>query len=177
MAAFEDVAPGGFEVAGVPGVGDIAGTAGEVEQEVDLALGVVTTEAPHVAQVPRVHADEQVEAVVVGTRHLARGLAGTADAVLGEFTTGRGIDGVANLLGGGGCRLDIILALAACTGHQVFHHELCHRAATDVAVAYKQYPFHISATKVQKKSFTAIGNPYFYVFCLVVSGECCIFAA
>ena len=150
LAAFEDVAPGGIEVAGVPGVGDFAGTGGVRHQHADLAVGVAATDAGHVADVPLVHADEEVEAIVVAAGHLTGALALAADAVFGELATGGGIDLVAELLGGGGCRLDVELAVEACLADEVLHHKFRHRTATDVAVTNEKYTRHDSEFWLQR---------------------------
>lgn len=65
LAAFEDVAPGGIEVAGVPRVSYIAGTGGVIHEHADLALRIAATDTGHVADVPLVHANEEVKALVV----------------------------------------------------------------------------------------------------------------
>jgi hypothetical protein len=62
--------------------------------------------------------------------------------MLGQLAAGRGIDWVANLLRRGGGRLNIEIILPCSLGHKVFHHKLCHRAATDIAVTDKEYSFH-----------------------------------
>ena len=49
-----------------------------------------------------------------------------------------GIDRIANLLGTGSCGFDAEFRLQTCFLHQIFHHELGHWAAADVAVAHKQ---------------------------------------
>ena len=147
LAAFEDVAPGGFEVAGIPGVGHFAGTGGVVHEHADPAVGVAATDAGHVADVPLVHADEQVEAVVVAAGHLTGPLSLAADAVLGQFATGGGIDLVTDLLGGGGGRFNLEFTLEPCLADEVLHDELRHRTAADIAVTDKQYTFHIGVQR------------------------------
>ena len=76
----------------------------------DLAFWVATTDAVHVTQVPCVHTYQQVEALIVVTRHLARRLALARDTVFGEFPLGWRIDLVADLLRRGGCRFDEVAA-------------------------------------------------------------------
>jgi len=136
-ATFEHIAPGGFEVAGVPRVGHVAGARGVVEEQMDFAFGVAAAHAGHVAEVPCIHADEQVEAVVVGTAELSGCVALTGDAVLGELATGWGIDGVAKFFGRCGSGLDVELLLTSGLADEVLHHVLGHGTAADVAVADK----------------------------------------
>ena len=109
----------------------------------DLLLWVAATDTIHIADVGGVHSYEEVEAVIVTTCHLTGGLTFTADAVLSQFAFGRGIDLVANLLRGGGSRLDLEVRLTPSLHHEVLHHKLCHRTATDVPMTHEQYPFHL----------------------------------
>ena len=139
LAALEDVTPGGVELTGVPGVGDIAGTGREVHEHDDLAVGVATTDGAHVADVPGIHAYQQVVALVVGAGHLAGRLTCTADAVLSQFAAGWGIDAVAYLFGRRGCRGYLEMVGHSGLFYQMFHDEFGHRTAADVAVAHEEY--------------------------------------
>ena len=76
LAAFEYVAPCRFKVVGVPRVGDVGRPVREVHQLVHFSVGVAAADASHVADVPVVHADEQVVAVIVGSCELSGRLAG-----------------------------------------------------------------------------------------------------
>ena len=138
LTAFEDVTPGGFEVAGVPWVCHIAGTAGEIHEFVNFMIGVASADGPHISDVPFVHPDEKVKAFVVSASELAGSLASTADAVCCQLASGWRINAVAQLLCGGGGRFYVEVGLAVRLLHQVFHHELCHGTAADVAVADKE---------------------------------------
>ena len=142
----------------------VARPIGEVHQHYNLPFRVATADVPHIADIPRVHTYQQVIAVVVRARHLPSRLAHTADAVLSQFPSGRGIDAVANLLRRGGCRLNyeavlqhpldlrsslltlgriqaslVLLSFNRSLPHQVLHHELCHRASADVPVTHEKY--------------------------------------
>jgi len=139
LASLKHVAPCGLKVAGVPWVGHVARTVGEIEQQADFPLGVTTTDAGHVAQVPRVHAYQQVEAVVVAPCHLPGRLALAPYTVLGKFATCRRVHLVAYLLGRGGSRLYVEVMLQAGLRHKMFHHKLGHGTAADVTVADEEY--------------------------------------
>ena len=143
LASLYAIAPGGIEIVGVPWIGYFARSRGVVEQTVDLAVRVAATHTLHVADVPVVHADEQVVVLVVATGELTGRLAVTADAMFGQFTTSRWIDGIADLLGAGGSRSDLELVRAAGLIDQPLHYELCHWTTADIAVANKEYAMHI----------------------------------
>ena len=51
LAAFEDIAPGGFEIAGVPRVGHIADTIREVQELVDLLLRVAASDSHYILRI------------------------------------------------------------------------------------------------------------------------------
>ena len=136
-AAVQDVAPGGLKVAGIPRVGHLAGAVGVFQQQVHLARRVAAAKPPHVVQVFLVHADQQVPGGVVGARQAARGLAGAADAVLGQLALRGRVDRVADLLAACRSRGNLVPPRAPGPPHQVLHHKLRHRAAADVAVANK----------------------------------------
>ena len=142
LASVLNLLPRLLEVAGVPGVVHFLWPFCEVEQEVELPEGIASADGFHVPKVPVVHADEQVEAVIVAGRHLPRPLAFAPDAVFGQLPSGRRIDGIANLLVRSGRRLYVEVLCPSGLLHQVLHHELCHRAAADVAVADEKYAYH-----------------------------------
>ena len=133
-----DIPPCRFKIARVPRVGDsVSGTAGVLEQQVQLTVRVAAEGARHIAHIRIVHADEEIVIIVILRSYAARGLALAADAVLGELAPGGRIDGVAELFAarrGGG---DIELRREPRAGAHIAQHEFCHRAAADIAVAYK----------------------------------------
>ncbi len=51
MASFEDIAPGGFEIAGIPGVGHIADTVCEVKEFMDLLLRVAASDSHYILRI------------------------------------------------------------------------------------------------------------------------------
>ena len=142
LAAFEDIAPGGIEVTGVPRIGYIARPTGEVEQTYDFAFGVSATDVAHIADVPFIHAHKEIEAVVVVALQLTCGLARAGDAVFGQLPAGRRIDVVAQLLGGSGGRFDVEVGIATSLVNKVFHHKFCHWTAADISVADEDYSEH-----------------------------------
>ena len=127
LATRQEVLEGLFEVAGVPGVGDVAGKAGVGHQQVDLALRVVRNDPPDEPEVPGIHADDAVKAVVIGRRDLAGAFAGVEPhAVLAETAFGRRIDGIAYLLSRYCGRLHIETVVNAPFADKVLEDELCH---------------------------------------------------
>ena len=142
FTTFGDIAPGGLEIASVPGVGYISGAGGEVQEFHDFLFRVTAHHAHHVADVPLVHADEKVEVAVVGTGHLTGGLSLAGDAMGGQHALGWGIDAISNLLSRGGGRFNVELVGESCFLYQVFHDKLGHGTAADVAVADKEYLLH-----------------------------------
>ena len=70
-AALDDVAVCGIEVAGVPGIGDIAGATGPIEQARDLAVGVFAKDAAQSARILGVHIDDVVPVGILRATHLA----------------------------------------------------------------------------------------------------------
>ncbi len=138
IATFPHILPGGFEVAGVPGIGHVAGAVGVVHQQGDFPVNVLSDEALEIAEVVVVHCNDVVVVPIVGAGHLAGGFALASNAVLREFAAGRRIDGVADFLGGGGRRIDFKLVGEAVLLDNMFHHKFSHRAAADVAVTDKE---------------------------------------
>lgn len=142
-AAFRNVPPGGRKITRVPRVGHVAGAGGVVEQTVDFTRRVAAADAGHIADIGAVHPDEQVVFVVVRPRHLPRRVR-PADHTMRRQLPPRGwVDRVAELLGA--CRRrvnDEPLPCPGFSGH-ILHHKLRHRTAADVAVADKQYFYHI----------------------------------
>ncbi len=56
-AAFGHVAPGGVKIAGVPGIGHIAGIFCVIHEAPDFAFGIAAKEAAHADEIGFVHAD------------------------------------------------------------------------------------------------------------------------
>ena len=137
-AATTDVAPGDFEVARIPGVGDRAGGGGVVEEEGDFSLGVAVEEAKKVFPVLLIHADDEVEGGVVFLCDLPGGMGRAGDSVGRERLPGGRIEGVAELLAAGGRRGDVEAAFHPGLPHQLLQNEFGHGAAADVAMADKE---------------------------------------
>ncbi len=77
---------------------------------------------------------------VIGGLNLARGLAGAVDALFFEEALHGAVDRIAEFLAADRRRRDLERLREARLLGAVFHHELGHRAATDVAVAHKKDP-------------------------------------
>ena len=135
----QEILEGGFEVAGVPWIGYVATDAGIGHHEVNLSLRVVGDDAPDEPQVGGVHADDAVEAVIIGLGNLAGAFVGIEPhAVLAQAAPGRRINGVADLLRGDRCRLNMELAVPPLSFHQGLEDELCHSAPADISMTDEQ---------------------------------------
>ena len=69
-ATGEYIAVGGVEIAGVPGVGHVAGAIGPIEQARDLAIGVLPKNSLQGAGVLVVHIDNVVPVAILRATHL-----------------------------------------------------------------------------------------------------------
>ena len=96
LAAFAHVRIGGVEIPRVPGVGDVAGTRCEIEQTADLGLRIIAQDAHDPADVRPVHADDQVEAAIVGPREPACTVLAAADADFLKLAAGSAMHRVAS---------------------------------------------------------------------------------
>ena len=143
VASLLHVVPGGPEVAGVPGVGHVAGSVRVVHQQGDLAVGVGTEEPLQVTQVVAVHGDNVIVVAVVGAGHLAGGLAVAGDTVLGKHPLRRRINGVADLLATRRGRSNLKPLRKSALRHLLYQHKLGHGTATDVPVANKGNSIHV----------------------------------
>ena len=144
IAAFEDIAPGGFEIASIPRVGNIASPRGEIEQLMNFSFRIASTDAIHIADVPIVHAYQQIETMIVVSCHLSGRFALARNTVFGQFPFGWGIYLVAYFLCRSCRRLDIKLILKSCLCYQILHHKFCHRTSADITMTDKKYLFHAS---------------------------------
>ena len=107
----------------------------------DFPLRVAAQHPAHVADIGAVHADEVVVFAIIGGRKLDGALSRTAYAVLRQLGLGGRVDGIAyavpDFLRAGGGGGDVELGGKAGFFYQVFHDELSHGAAADVAVAHE----------------------------------------
>lgn len=139
LAAVEAVLEGGFEVAGVPGVGDVAAAAGVGHQELDLMVGVAGDDVFDAAQIGGVHADNVVEVVVVPGRYLTRCLCGVKHhTVIPKALFCRGIDAVADFFRAHGGRFGVEEFLHVVRPCERFEDKLGHGRTANVAVADKK---------------------------------------
>ena len=115
-----DVRIGPVEVAAVPGVGDVTGGVGEVQQQFQLALRVGLQNAHGVGQIVRLHGQQIVVPVIVLPPQLPSGLPSGGDAVPRQLPHRRRVHRVADLLPTGGRGGDVKLVRDAAGGHHVF---------------------------------------------------------
>lgn len=69
-ATDEYIAVGGVEIAGVPGVGHVAGALGLIEQARDLAVGVVAKDATQATGVLGIHIDNVIPVAILRATYL-----------------------------------------------------------------------------------------------------------
>lgn len=65
------IAVGGVEIAGVPGVGHVAGALGPIEQARNLAVGVVAKDATQATCVLGIHIDNVIPVAILRATYLA----------------------------------------------------------------------------------------------------------
>ena len=70
-ATGEYIAVGGVEIAGVPGIGHVAGAIGPIEQARNLDVGVVAKNATQAARVLSIHIYNVVPVAILRATHLA----------------------------------------------------------------------------------------------------------
>lgn len=137
LAARHHIQPGCLEVAGVPGVCHIAGSGGVVQEQGDFPIRIAAAYTAHIPKIGAVHAYEEVVVGIILSGELTGGVARTGDAVLGQLASGRGIDGIADLLAAGGGGGDMELVGQSGLLHQVLHNKFGHGTAANIAVADK----------------------------------------
>lgn len=142
LAAGNDIRVGGFKVAGIPRVGDIAVNARKIEQLAALRAVCRRDQPSEVCHVRRVHADNQVVFRRLVCRKQPRSSSREWDAVSRQFVLRSMVRIAADFvrMQRGGLYLN---AGEPRFGNKVFHYEFCHWTAADVPVANKQY-FHIT---------------------------------
>ena len=126
---------GHVEVAGVPRVGDVAFLAAIGEEAADFAVGVAAREAVEVVHVLGVHADDDVECAVVGGGHECRTPLAEWNAMCTQDFACAAMGVAADLVTVERLGLHKDFIGKPRFAHEVFHDELCHRGAADVAVA------------------------------------------
>ena len=142
--ALAEVVPGGVEVAGVPGVGDLLPLAAAVvEQERQLPLRVAAAQSAYVAEVRAVHADYEVVLVILRASHAVRRVPGAAYAVLGQLPARRRIDRAANLVRMRRRGADKKLLRPPGPLNHILKHKLRHRRPANIAVADEQNFCHL----------------------------------
>ena len=137
LTPLQHIFPSSLKIACVPRVSHFSWMSCKIHEHTNFPFGVTSADSLHVTHIPLVHADKQIETAIVGTTHLAGRLSFTGNIMLGQFPSSRRVDSIANLFRRGGSRLDIVVVGKTCFLDQMFHHELCHRTATDVTVADK----------------------------------------
>ena len=136
LATLKAIVPRGTEVARIPRVCYLsARSGGEVHQQVYLVIGIVGHYVGKVAEIPSVHADYEVETLVVPFHSLPCGMPLARDAMSCKHPPCRWVYGIAYLLRGRCRRLDVEFVLEMRLSHEVLHDIFSHWRAADVAVA------------------------------------------
>lgn len=148
MTAVRYISPGRIEVTSVPRVGYLAGVVRKIHQQMHLVGKIAAANAVHILQVGMFHANQEVVLFVVAVPQLASRFARAVDAMLGQLAAGRRVYWIADLLGAGGCRLDLKALLQTGLLHQILHHKLGHRASANVAVSDEKYLDHALNTPI-----------------------------
>ena len=134
-AAHIDIAVGDIEVAGVPRVCNVAFLADIGEEAVDFAVGIAARESVEVVHVLGVHADDDVECAVVGGGHECRTPLAEWNAMCTQDFACAAMGVTADLVAVECLGLHKDVVGKPCLTHEVFHDELRHGRAADVAVA------------------------------------------
>ena len=131
------IPPCPVKIPGVPRIGDIARRLCIVQQTPDFPRGVPTADPAHIPDIFAVHPDQQIVGIIVGAPHLPRRFPGGINPVPEQQAADRRIDAIADFLGARGRGGDFKLISQPCLLHKLLHHKFSHRAAADIAVAYK----------------------------------------
>ena len=134
-AAGEHVAVGGIEVAGVPGIGHVAGALGPIEQARNLAVGVVAKDATQATRVLSIHIDNVIPVAILRATHLTGTVRNDGNPDFTQLGNRAMMRRVADLLGRGRSGVNDKLACAPGALHQLGKHRLSHRRAADVPMA------------------------------------------
>ena len=73
-APLENIIVSGVEIARIPRIGNRAAPPRELEKQMDLACRIAVENAPQVRDVSIIHADDDIERIVVGRRDPTRAL-------------------------------------------------------------------------------------------------------
>ena len=130
------------KISGIPGVGNITGVSGVIQQTVHSAFRVAAKNAPHVGQVVRIHAQQQVPGPVIVRAQTYRALIRAGNAHSPQLFPCALVHRVAQLFttGSGGSRVEQ-------SPHATFFshlpkHKFRHGRTADIAVADEQYFGH-----------------------------------
>lgn len=142
-AAGDEIAVGGFEVAGVPGIGNVTVDAGKGEEEADArGIGLTADDVSEKADITLVHTDEEIVAIIVSASDTTGMVIFEGNTMCLEGALGRGVDGITNHIVRDGGGVDDELVFTALAAHELLHDELSHGAAADVAVTEKKNGGH-----------------------------------
>ena len=103
LAPRQHVPPGCLEIFRVPWIGDIAGMIGIIHQEMYFVGKIAAANPVHIPQIGFVHPNQQKVFFVIAVGELPCGVTAARDPILGQLTSCRQIDRIANLLPAGSC--------------------------------------------------------------------------
>lgn len=134
FTALHDVGIGGGKVPAVPGVVNVPGTAGKIQQAHDFMLRVFGDNPAEVADVILLGAEQIVKRLIVPAANLAGSVSGAGEAVASQLPAGGGINPVSDFFRAGGGAFNVEFVGNALFFHHVFENKFRHRRAADVAV-------------------------------------------
>ena len=147
-AAEADLAVRVLKALGVPRVVYLARRVGKVEQTLDLVLVLLPDDALYVADVPVVHADEEVVVVSVAARHLIGAVRHKVDIMLPQQALHGRIYRVAVLLVARAGGIYVKAFLKSALLDHIAEQSLGKRRTADIAVADEKYFYHCYDTPI-----------------------------
>ena len=136
-ASGQHIRIGGIKITGIPGIRDVPGMIGKIQQAIHLMIGVPAGNTHHAADVRALHADQQIIMRIICLRHLPRPLSFHGYALTRQSVSGAMMHRIADLLSARRRRGNGKFIRHARLSDQILHHKFSHRAAADIAIADK----------------------------------------
>ena len=139
---------GGFEIAGVPGIGDVTALTCPLHHERSFVVGIEIihyviiidmTDAGQIGQIVIIGTDDLIVIIELLARELVRFVVSVRDTVLPQFEFGRRIDIIALFFVRDTGRGYFETILHPCFACQIFEDILRHRRTADIPVADEDY--------------------------------------
>ena len=130
--SFQNIGIGLLEISGIPGIGDIPGMVGKVEETMNFSFVIAGKNFQNVADIRLFHADDIVVEIIVPGIELFGGPVVTGDSFFGQQLSDRRIDGISELFPAGSLTRRKSLPL-----RDIAEDEFRHRRTADIAVAHE----------------------------------------